>query len=119
MKRTQPMELLSRFAGEEKETVFIYALVASDAPLDVRYVGQTKQPEARLVAHCTRPTEPAFAWAREVTRRGAVVEMRLLERVWPRRAFFAERDWIEHFLETGARLHNAPRSNFIAAWRTA
>lgn len=100
-----PMRLLAVYERAPVERAFVYAIVASDAPLLVVYVGRTVNPSARLAQHCMWGGTFG-SWAREVASRGARVEMRLLEITTMERAIYVEEDWIKRLWASGPPLFN-------------
>jgi hypothetical protein len=77
----------------------VYGLVASDEPLQIRYVGQTiTPPETRLRGRFSKSGCRKFSkcsqWIKEVQARGCVVRMRILGRYALAELNTAERQWI-------------------------
>jgi len=75
----------------------VYGLVASDEPLQIRYVGKCEQsPFHRLIDHLRlRSTNRGFCdWVRQVKGRGAAVRMRILGSYPVKDLARAERHWI-------------------------
>lgn len=66
----------------DHEPTYLYALVASDAPRTIRYVGMTRDPDARFKQHTKNVRHGTIVqeWAREVRERGQSVEMLALGR---------------------------------------
>lgn len=77
---------------------------------DVRYVGQTKDPEARLKAHVRDALEGdpkhVYRWIRQVLVHGLEPQMRVLAVVPRSHADEAEIQWIADLRERGADLTN-------------
>ena len=78
----------------DHEPTYLYALVASDFPRTIRYVGVTRDPDARLRQHSKKVAygTPVQSWAREVRERGASIEMLALGR-FESRSDALEREW--------------------------
>lgn len=91
-------------------TSCIYALVD---PRDhsVRYVGKSDNPRVRYFAHLHGPESNLKTykanWIRQLKSEGLVPSIVILERVHPSEWADAERKWIAHFRNTGARLTNS------------
>jgi len=79
-----------------RNTGFVYGLLASDEPLQIRYVGQTfVSPIERLRSHLS-PSGRKYKhgiWFREVENRGAQIVMRLLGEYPLNTLSSAERAW--------------------------
>ncbi|HEY7125792.1 MAG TPA: TetR family transcriptional regulator [Ktedonobacterales bacterium] len=101
----------------------IYALVDPTDGL-VRYVGQTNQPEQRLIAHLRtthhylrdekaqwmRLLDEKAQWVRLLEDKGQKPRMQVLETVIGKRmALTREKAWIRHFQDQGMALLNARR----------
>lgn len=92
-----------------------YALLASDEPLHVRYVGLTNQPLiVRLASHLAGKQAryaAKQAWFGEVTARGAKVVMRVLSRHETRaEAGQAENQWWDFWNEYCSLLNPRPHA---------
>lgn len=94
------------FAVPETSTC-IYALVHPET-YELRYIGKTRDPEARLMSHCRTKTRTHVSrWAQGLKRYGltpkmVIIETGLSEEQWPER----EQHWIAHYRGLGADLTN-------------
>jgi hypothetical protein len=87
----------------------VYALVSSDAPEAVYYVGQTKGlPATRLAGHLAEADHPRStgnpkktAWIKRVLFRGARVGIRVLGEYPLAELNLKEKQWMLFFLPTG------------------
>jgi predicted GIY-YIG superfamily endonuclease len=79
----------------EGTTTYLYALVASDFPRTIRYVGITKDPAARARQHAKRTAYGhgvVGEWRRELAVRGASITLIVME-THPTRSAALEREW--------------------------
>lgn len=81
--------------------VYIYALCASDTPDDVAYIGQTYSPHSRLEGHRKSTMHRIEEFFRSVHRRGASVQMRLVEESSRKNADERERYFISLYRTVG------------------
>lgn len=89
-------------------TATIYCLTSPDIPGEVRYVGQSLQPQRRLKVHLREAaardnTSHKLSWLRSLQEDPLLV---LLEVVTADQASIAEEKWITHFIDRGHRLTN-------------
>lgn len=95
----------------------IYVLECPDG--NVRYVGKSKNPKSRMESHVTpgrRSKTPVAQWCRSLKAKGKRPVMRILE--WVEDWSAAERRWISHYRENGARLLNIAAGGYDAAHLT-
>lgn len=98
--------------------VEIYALI-DPRTSEVRYIGQSKNAQARRTQHYTSPMAAGnakMAWLAEMADAGHTARTRVLERVPDAAADAAEQRWITHYLEAGAALLNV---RDMPAWAQA
>ena len=94
----------------------VYALIDPDDQL-IHYVGQTCNPQKRLVDHLSRwPLQVAKTiWIESLKERGKRPIMQTLEVVPSRRiALEREKAWIDHFLQKGMPLVNVTDKGIIS-----
>jgi hypothetical protein len=86
---------------------YVYALLDPDTD-EVRYIGKTDaSTKYRHAQHCTlvkKPKSPRDLWVNGLITRGLFPKMIVLEES---RDMGAERRWINHYLQQGARLTNS------------
>ena len=81
---------------------YVYGLFASDKPLELRYIGQTRyEPVVRLRSHLTSNKGLLRAWIEDVHQRNATVGMRVLETCLLEMLSMNERKWIRHYKDSG------------------
>lgn len=89
--------------------VYIYTLCERGKD-EVRYVGQTVNPEQRLKAHVSNSwlesSRPKERWIAEVILMGGDIEMRIIEECAVESAGDREKHWIAYHLECGSILTN-------------
>jgi GIY-YIG catalytic domain len=92
--------------------VYIYTLCERGKD-EVRYVGQTVNPEQRLKAHVgdsrLESSHPKERWIAEVLMMGSDIEMRIVEECTVESAGDREKHWIDFHLENGFALTNISR----------
>jgi predicted GIY-YIG superfamily endonuclease len=79
----------------EGTTTYLYALVASDFPRTIRYVGITKDPAARERQHAKKAVLSYGGvgdWRMELAVRGAYIKLIVLE-AHPTRSAALQREW--------------------------
>lgn len=92
---------------------FVYALVSTDKPSQVRYVGVSVQVSHRLDHHVLRGEPAVREWIASVHARGAYVEARAITSHHDRKAAIAdERRWIQALTAQGHLLLNVLRPVF-------
>lgn len=95
-----------------RKPVYIYAL-REDGSDDIRYVGQTVNPQERLQGHRedfvkrSNDSNPKRKWVTEVSKSGKAIVMDILEESNSDAASAREQHWIEHFSGLGCCLTNS------------
>lgn len=85
---------------------YVYVL-ADPRSMEVRYVGVTRDPDARKFCHSGGGASTTKAWIREVIQSGHKPIMTLIDVAdGERQGYKRERQWIRHFREAGANLLN-------------
>lgn len=72
----------------------------------VRYVGQARDPAARLEGHLESPSRRVGEWVAELAAEGLVPEVRVLDVVPEEVVMGREQEWISGFNRTGPELLN-------------
>lgn len=95
----------------QKETAYIYALIAPDT-WEVGYVGYTTNPPIRLRTHYSeirtgRAPKQRIEWVASILQRGIEPQMSILETVPIHRAQERERYWIAEMFRQGYSLTNS------------
>jgi DNA-binding XRE family transcriptional regulator len=90
-----------------ESNVYIYTLCEPDTK-EVRYVGQSIHPTTRLTNHIkyTQPGGPKHEWLAQLTAKGLIPVLCILEEVAQDQAQQAEYKWIKFYLAQGANLTN-------------
>lgn len=103
----------------EAVPTYLYALFASDCPRTIRYIGVTKDCEARLKQHRKASSYGTGVqeWGKELRRRGATIAMLVLE-AFPNRSSALEREWrlIERYSRRGMCDLNRTNDRSQAWW---
>jgi predicted GIY-YIG superfamily endonuclease len=89
-------------------TTFIYALLEPDSD-DVRYIGKADNPKSRLSEHVNYRAESRTYkshWIQSLQKQGKNPKLVILEEVPVEQWQEAERRWVAHYQEKGARLTN-------------
>lgn len=87
--------------------IYIYAL-RKMGDSEVRYIGQTNNPQYRLSAHKGRrnDTSQKARWIKSVLSIGGSISMEIIEECDPRSSTASENYWINHYRAQGYRLTN-------------
>lgn len=90
---------------------------------EIRYIGKTKDPHKRLIAHCSKENagEKHKAWRKEILSLGLKPELIILQTLkdsndWEK----AEIKWIKHGKNKGWNLNNSStggKNGFIGVWK--
>lgn len=108
-------KLKSLYIGKKEprqlERIFIYALCEPDLWQEVRYIGVTDKPEARLSQHMTSATSltdntPKTRWLQTLHAKGLAPVFVILAEVETSDRYGVEREWIRRYRKNGAHLTN-------------
>lgn len=93
--------------------VFIYVL-CEDGSNDVRYVGQTVSPGARLYAHLendgTIASNKKRLWIDDVRSRNGGISMQIIDECDPDESRQREQEWIDYYRSNGSDLTNSAKA---------
>lgn len=90
---------------------YIYGLVDPDS-LEIKYVGQTKNPENRFKQHLKIEIENRKVfWIANLKRKGKKPILQIIEKIETKRPDFHEKKWINYFNSIGIDLFNTVNNN--------